>query len=100
MSQSNLRSPVPVWLVGVGMAFAFGAGFLARDVGSAGTSATQPAAEQLGQVGTVSAPPLTQEQLAGTLPAGHPGFATTGPATTGPAATGGTPAAPTPSRTP
>jgi hypothetical protein len=66
--------PVELWLALVFMAVAFAGGFLIR-----GMSDSEPAQPVIGSVqGTgvgqnvVQAPPLSSDQLSGSLPAGHP----------------------------
>lgn len=61
---SLLRIKVELWLAALLMAVAFGAGFLVQTLGSAGTGAAP--------VGQTMAPALTDEQMQGGLPPGHP----------------------------
>lgn len=80
---AGARLTVPVWMAVAGMAAAFGAGYVANEVGAAAPSPAstgQGHVVEQGQAGGMSAPPLTEEQLKGSLPPNHPGFATT-PAT-------------------
>jgi len=67
-----LRVPVSLWLVVVLMAMSFGAGVIVKTISEPTTSAvTAPA---LPTDFSTIAPPLSDDQIAGGLPEGHPDF--------------------------
>lgn len=64
-----LRVPVQLWLAVVLMAMSFGAGVIVKAM------AEPPAAPAIGTqqpVGQILAPPLSDQQINGGLPSGHP----------------------------
>ena len=64
-----IRIPVQLWLAVVLMAMSFGAGVIVKAM------AEPPAAPAIGTqqpVGQVLAPPLTDQQIQGGVPSGHP----------------------------
>ncbi len=69
---SVLRVRIELWLVVVFMALAFGAGIVVTALYD------EPAASSVagiqGSTGSLVAPPLTDDQIAGGLPSGHPGL--------------------------
>lgn len=67
-----LRVPVSLWLVVVLMAMSFGAGVIVKTISEPATTATTTT-QLPTDLGTV-APPLTDDQIAGGLPEGHPDF--------------------------
>lgn len=65
-----LRVPVSLWLVVVLMAMSFGAGVIVKTISEPATSTTTTT-QLPTDFGTV-APPLTDDQIEGGLPEGHP----------------------------
>jgi hypothetical protein len=67
-----LRVPVSLWLVVVLMAMSFGAGVIVKTISEPTTSAVTPTT--LPTDFSTVAPPLSDDQIAGGLPEGHPDF--------------------------
>ena len=65
-----LRVRVELWLVVVFMALAFGAGIVVTAMYEEPAGPVVGIADTTGQI----APPLTDDQIAGGLPSGHPGL--------------------------
>lgn len=86
---SVLRVRIELWLVVVFMALAFGAGIVVTALYD------EPAASSVvgiqGTTGSFVAPPLTDQQIAGGLPSGHPGLSGATGATGAAGATGSEP---------
>lgn len=80
--RSLLSVPVSLWLVVMLMAMSFGAGVIVKTIAEPSTTATTTTT-QLPVGGGTLAPPLTDDQIAGGLPEGHPDLSGDGKDQTG-----------------
>jgi hypothetical protein len=68
-----LRVPVSLWLVVALMAMSFGAGVIVKTIAEPPAATTTTTTQLPTGLGTV-APPLSDEQISGGLPEGHPDY--------------------------
>lgn len=68
----SLRLKVELWLALVFMAVSFGAGLIVGNLGGSSQDAEAPVVEAPSADVLPEAPPLTEEELEGELPPGHP----------------------------
>lgn len=66
-----MRTSVSLWIVVVMMAMSFGAGVIVKAIAEPTDAATVPTTIST-DAGQIVAPPLTDDQIAGGLPSGHP----------------------------
>jgi hypothetical protein len=66
-----MRTSVSLWIVVVMMAMSFGAGVIVKAIAEPTDQTTVPTTIST-DAGQIVAPPLTDDQIAGGLPSGHP----------------------------